>query len=282
MSLPNETDPNEPPTKRTVFPALVTGLALLAVVAFWTRSGYAFALIGLLGAALALWLLARSARRPSIEITLEDWAQAHDLIYTNPAPVFRDTPTLAAGASQSGEHGFTGAIFGLRGTIYEHIRLESSDASGSGDHLIVLHLAFGLPRLPYLLVHARRPGLPIEQAALRLTDNRLVELESSELAERLLIEVNKQTSDVEVRRLLTPQMIVKLLDLTERPLFGEGLLVEAYAGKLVIATPGRIEASSVAALDELLEAAAPLVTALEAFAAEPAVAASPRYGGDRS
>jgi hypothetical protein len=196
------------------------------------------------------------------------WAAAHGLIYTAEAPVFRDTPLLASGRSQSGTDGFTGSIFGLRGTVYEHVRHGDAGGLDSGSHLIVLHLSFSLPRLPYLLVHARGPGSAIERLSLHLTDNRLVELESSELAERLTIEVNRHTSDVALRELLTPETIVELLDLTERSLFADGVFLEAYAGKLVIATPGTID-EDLTTLDELLAGAEPIVVTLKTFAERP-------------
>jgi hypothetical protein len=199
---------------------------------------------------------------------LASWSAEHGLIHTAEAPVFRDTPLLACGRSQSGTDGFTGSIFGLRGTIYEHVRHGDADGLDSGSHLIVLHLSFSLPRLPYLLVHARGPGSALERLSLHLTDNRLVELESSELAERLTIEVNRCTSDVALRELLTPETIVQLLDLTERSLFADGVFLEAYAGKLVIATPGTIDEDP-ATLDELLAGTEPIVAALKTFAEQP-------------
>ena len=225
-----------------------------------------------LGFALDLFFSSRRARRDREHGLLDRWAAKRGLLYNAYSPVFRDTPLLCSGDEQEGRHGFTGEIFGLRGTVYEHItryKGERSNGSGESRRYLVLHLVFELPRIGSLRIYPRLAIVPDELEALasRITGNREVMLESARLSERCRIEVNESCDELRARRLLTPRATAMLLDLCESEVFARGLHIEAEGGKLVFATPGRIDSEHMERVDDFLTAVQPFVVWLEDFAA---------------
>jgi len=269
----------------------LTGSPLLnsstaTLVSFWTALGLFFgfmgfgaegALLGGLGGAVFGFALdfvvsSQRARRDREQGVLDRWAVKRGLLYNASSPVFRDTPLLYAGDEQEGRHGFTGEIFGLRGTVYEHItryKEEGSNGPGGSHRYLVLHLAFQLPRIGSLHIHPRPAILPDELGALanRITGSREVMLESAGLSERCRIEVNKSCDELRVRSLLTPRATAILLDLCESEVFARGLYIEAEEGELVFATPGRIDFEHLERVDDFLASVQPFVVWLEDFAA---------------
>jgi len=224
------------------------------------------------GFALDLFVSSRRARRDREQGVLDRWAAKRGLLYNASSPVFRDTPLLYAGDEQEGRYGFTGEIFGLRGTVYEHItryKEEGSNGPGGSHCYLVLHLVFELPRIGFLHIHPRLAIVPGELEALanRVTGSREVNLESAGLSERCRIEVNESCDEFRARRLLTPRATAILLDLCESEVFARGLHIEAEVGKLVFATPGRIDSEHMERVDDFLAAVQPFVVWLEDFAA---------------
>jgi hypothetical protein len=257
--------------------ALVTIGGALGLWLGYTGFGAEGALFGglggaALGVALDLLVSSQQDRRARARDSLEGWAAEHGLIYNVSSPVFRDTPFLCAGSAQEGRHGFTGEIFALRGTVYEHItRYGSEQGGGSGDahHYLVVHLSFDLPGIAFLRVRPRHAAVPNPADALmnRVLGVKEIELESTVLSERCHIDVNESCDELWLRRLLSPQATAALSDICESEIFAGGLYVEAEAGKLVVATPGRIDPERLERLDGLLTAVQPFVLYLEQFAA---------------
>ena len=255
---------------------LVTVWAALGLFSGYRVLGAEGALFGGLGGAafgLALDLLISSqrVRRDREQGVLDRWAAEHGLVYSASSPVFRDTPFLNSGDEQEGLHGFTGEIFGLRGTVYEHIiRYKSEQSFGPGEcrRYLVLHLAFELPRIVSLRIHPRVAIVPggLQALAGRATGSKEIVLESTRLSERCRIEVNESCDELWIRRLLTPRATAILADLCGSEIFAHGLYVEAEGGKLVLATPGQVDPENVTPVDDFLAAVQPFVLCLEDFA----------------
>jgi hypothetical protein len=237
---------------------------------------------GLAGAAAGVTLdlgISTARDRRTRRLTAADkWASKRGLVYSPISPVFRDTPFLRAGSEQEGRHGFTGEIFGLRGTVYEHlVRYGSEEHVDREDAraFLVLHLRFSLPEIPYLEIRPRHAIAVLDELASRAIHSRKIELESIVLSERCRIEVSECSSEIAVRRVLSPRVIAILADLSESDAFAGGLYVEAEGGKLVFATPGKIDPENMSPVDDLLNAVQPFVLWLEKLTASSSPGGSP-------
>jgi hypothetical protein len=207
------------------------------------------------------------------------WAQQHGLAYEPHPPVYHDTPLLRAGDAQYAHNAFAGALAGLQGSVYQHtkrVRHTSTDSKGNttttneDTDYVVLRLAFSLPGFRRLELHPRSFGdfRMFDGIESSLTANRVVELESEELAHDFKLEVDDGVDEVTLRRLFTPEAIVQVLDSRSNRAFRGGVTLELEGSTLVFFRQGPLSPRSIGVVDALVAAATPYVQWLGAFAAQ--------------
>jgi hypothetical protein len=261
--------------------APLLGAVVGGLLGVGTQHGAARLLFALAGAALgfgAPWLVALLVgRQRATERFFAAWAQQHGLAYDRDPPVYEDTPLLRAGDDQFAHCSFAGTLAGRPGSIYQHtkrVRRTSTDSRGhtttSNDdtEYVVLRLGFSLPGFARLELHPRSFGSfrLFDGLESKLTANRVVELESEELARDFKLEVDDGVDEVTLRRLLTPEAIVQVLDSRASEAFPDGIAFQLEGSTLLFFRRGSISPRSMDAVEAVLADATPFVGLLQAFA----------------
>ena len=237
-------------------PTVVCGLAVVATV-----------LAGLIGTYLLADNRAKSAYLPA-------WARSRDWQEGGGTWQESATPLLRKGDRRhSKDHVFGPLADGDEAALclytYE-VKQESTDSKGNttttyAQHpFTVVETGVTAPGIPRLTLHPRSFGdnRLLDRIDSKLTSDRVVELESSELEREFKLEVADSASDVAVRMLFEPAFIVWCLDQ------GDGMLFEIEQETLVVAIPKhRYDAAE---LDGLVGKASTIAARLtDALAATP-------------
>jgi hypothetical protein len=237
-------------------PAVVFVLAAVATV-----------LAGLIGTYMLADKRAKSAYLPA-------WARSRG--WKEGGGIWRGsaTPLLREGDRRdSKDHVFGPLASGDEAALCHYtyeVRQETTDSKGNttttwDEHpFTVIETGVTAPGIPRLTLHPRSFGdnRLFDRIDSKLTADRVVELESSELEREFKLEVSDSASDMAVRLLFEPAFIVWCLDQ------GAGMLLELEQETLVVAIPDH--SYDAAELDELVGKASTIAARLaDARAATP-------------
>ena len=165
---------------------------------------------GALCAFIAGWARAQLRAR---ERFFTRWAAKRGWTYTPAGQPFEDTPFLLSGDRRRASDFFSGLPIAPGAVLYQHKRIVGSGKSEQVSNYLVLH--FGLDRvlIPLLQIwpHRRVADLGGKLFAHQEMTGEQVELESIELMQQFRIS-GLAGGGAEIRKLLTPSAIVKLLD----------------------------------------------------------------------
>jgi len=177
------------------------------------RVGSICVLGGMLVGALAFfsigWSKAQARARRSF---FASWAEARGWSYSPSGLRFRDTPFLRGGSSQAASDFFGGFWPEQTATLYQHERIVGSGRDRNVRHFIALHFTLERPLLGLLQVYPRHGTFDLNQPLFESCSEvgKEIDLESVELAKAY--SVRSDASEAEVRKLLTPSAIVKLIE----------------------------------------------------------------------
>jgi hypothetical protein len=241
----------------------------------------ACALLGAGGVGILAW---QAIGRLAQEQEYADWVARRGWQPARNLPAALVTSLLRAGDTRRLEDGFEGEIEGRRAGIGHFIweTVERSvDEYGNVHETRIPHTDTVLETLTGLQSMTRLALLPRHRGQGRLTDglasaltaDRSVELESAEFCDAYRLFVADEESELVVRRVFTPALIVQLVNLA-----GARLTIEFETGALVCSLHGRagrtelldaMEAASVAVADALCKDATPAPAYVPAHAAQP-------------
>jgi hypothetical protein len=231
------------------------------------------AVLGVAGA----WIYALlRARQLAKERFFSLWAAQHGLVYEASPPVHDDTPLLRYGDSQFAADAFSGTLAGLDGSVYQHtkrVRRTSTDSKGNttttndDTEYIVLRLSCPVPGFRRLQLHPRSFGelRVFDGLESKLTANRVVELESEELARDFKLEVDDGVDGVTLRELFTPEVIVRLLGTRNGTAYPHGIALELEGSTLIFFRQGSISPRKMDVVEAVVADATPFVGWLRSF-----------------
>jgi hypothetical protein len=269
-----------------VWPLVAIGAVLSGLAGgFVTHNLPIAAACALLGAGAVGILAWQAVGRLAQEQQYADWVARRGWQPARNLPAALVTSLLRAGDTRRLEDGFEGEIEGRRAGIGHFIweTVERSvDEYGNVHETRIPHTDTVLETLTGLQSMTRLTLLPRHHGQGRLADglasalttDRSVELESAEFCNAYRLFVADEESELVVRRVFTPALIVQLVELA-----GARMTIEFETGALVCSVHGRtgttelldaMEAASVAVADALCKDAAPPAPAyVPAHAAQP-------------
>jgi hypothetical protein len=235
------------------------------------------ALVGVVVGLLVPWIWALvRARYLATQRFFGAWAAQHGLEYVPDPPVYNDVPLLRDGDEQFAGRAFVGRLAGLDGSFYQHTRRvhhTSTDSKGNTTRtnedtdFIVLRLELSLPGFHRLELSPRSFGSfrLFDGIESKLTANRVVELESEELAQEFKLEVDDGVDETTLRELFTPVAIEQVLASRGNGAFQHGVAFQLEGSTLVFFRKGSLTPKSLPRAEALVGAATPFVTWLAAF-----------------
>jgi hypothetical protein len=171
---------------------------------------FAGIVVGTLCALIAGWARAQGRAR---ERFFTRWAAARQWSYEAHGMPFEDTLFLQSGDKRKASDFFSGFWPDSGAVLYQHKRIVKSDNDEQVTNYLVLHFLLGRPLIDLLQISPRSHAAELGEklfAHHSKIDER-IELESTELDQHFRVSGLRGQED-EVRRLLTPSAIVKLLD----------------------------------------------------------------------
>ncbi|HZI34945.1 MAG TPA: hypothetical protein VFD61_04285 [Gaiellales bacterium] len=269
-----------------VWPLVAIGAVLGGLVGgFVTHNLPIAGTCALLGAGAVGILAWQAIGRLAQEQQYADWVARRGWQPARNLPAALVTSLLRAGDTRRLEDGFEGEIEGRRAGIGHFIweTVERSvDEYGNVHETRIPHTDTVLETLTGLQSMTRLTLLPRHHGQGRLADglasalttDRSVELESAEFCNAYRLFVADEESELVVRRVFTPALIVQLVELA-----GTRMTIEFETGALVCSVHGRagatelldaMEGASVAVADALCkDAASPAPTYVPTHAAQP-------------
>jgi hypothetical protein len=166
--------------------------------------------IGAICALIAGWAKVQSRAR---ERFFARWAAERQWTYKASGEPFEDTLFLQSGDKRKASDFFSGFWPESGAVLYQHKRIEKSGDDEQVTNYMVLHFSLSRPLIDLLQISPRSHAAELGEKLFghhREIDER-IELESTELDQHLRVSGLRGRED-EVRRLLTPSAIVKLLD----------------------------------------------------------------------
>jgi hypothetical protein len=215
-------------------------------------------------AGASLWTYA--SRRASVSPTnsfFAGFALARGWTYFPQAPRRLDSPLLTHGDEQRTGHGFRLEILGHPCLLFEHVRLDGEGDDQHATHYVVLVADGTLDRASGLRIHARHGFHSVIAGRMRE-----IELESTELAQRYVVEVPAHVEEGEARALLTPTLITTFLELADTDAYC-GDYLELCVDAVVLASEGTITLDDGDYLDRTVAAVQPLLDKLLAGSQAP-------------
>jgi hypothetical protein len=270
----------------TVWPLVAIGAVLGGLAgAFVTHNLPVAAACALLGAGVVGILAWQAIGRLAQEQAYANWVAGRGWQPARNLPAALVTSLLRAGDARRLEDGYEGEIEGRRAGIGHFIweAVERSvDEYGNVHETRIPHTNTVLETLTGLQSMTRLSLTPRHHGQGRLTDglasaltsDRSVELESAEFCDAYRLFVADEESELVVRRVFTPALIVQLVELA-----GARITIEFETGALVCSVHGRaggkelldaMEAASVAVADALCnDVMSPAPAYVPAHAAQP-------------
>ena len=217
---------------------------------------------GLLAMAVVFALVVANgaARRRRAGAEQRKWvafAAARGWTYLARAPLRQDFRFLEVGSGHAAGRGFRLTIADRPCVLYEHIRLDGTGEAPASTRFVVLVVEGVRPHGDGMRIRAKDYS-PIPGPQMRH-----VELESTELAERFVVEAPVSMPIERVREVLTPTAIVDLLTLANTDCY-LGEYAEIGVDALLLASRGTIDPGDGDYLDATVAAAAPVVEKLTA------------------
>jgi pimeloyl-ACP methyl ester carboxylesterase len=166
--------------------------------------------IGALCALVAGWVKVQGRAR---ERFFTRWAAERQWHYEAAGRPFEDTPFLQSGDKRRASDFFSGFWPEPGFVLYQHKRIVGSGRDEQVTNYLVLHFSLGRPLIDLLQISPRSRAAELEAKLFgRLSGlGERIELESAELDQHFRISGLRGQED-ELRRLLTPSAIVRLLD----------------------------------------------------------------------
>jgi hypothetical protein len=144
--------------------------------------------------------------------------------------------------------------------LYQHKRIVGSGRNEKVRTYIVCHLSLPGPVIDLLQVwpknHAAELGEKLLGARSEIGDE--VDLESAELASYYRVSGSPGSSD-DVRKLLTPSAIVKLIDFHNSIDGGTNSYIEIVSSAVALMVSGQIDPKNVDAIDDMIARCRPVV-----------------------
>ena len=211
--------------------------------------------VGATCALIAGWARVQSRAR---ERFFTRWAAARQWRYQSGGTPFEDTPFLRSGDKRKASDFFSGFWPEPGVVLYQHKRIVKSGDDEQATNYIVLHLSLARPLIDLLQIsprsHAAELGEKLFGAYGAIGER--VELESTELDQHVRISGLRGRED-EVRRLLTPSAIVKLLEF-ERALPAGNARFEILGSNAAFLVEKALSPKQPQLIEELLELWRPL------------------------
>ena len=261
------------------------GIVAGAVGAFATHNLWASLACMALGAGGIMLLADRAARQQAEDEAYAAWVEARGWEPVRNLPAALVTSLLRCGDARRLEDGYVGLLDGRTAAVghfvWETVTQEVDDYGNvhetrvPHDHT-VLETLTGLQSMTRLSLTPRHHGQGrlTDGLASALTSDRSLELESAEFCDAYRLFVADEESELVVRRVFTPALIVQLVELA-----GARITIEFETGALVCSVHGRaagkelldaMEAASVAVADALCrDAMSPAPAYVPAHAAQP-------------
>jgi len=141
------------------------------------------------------------------------WAAERQWRYEAGGKPFEDTPFLRSGDKRKASDFFSGFWAGSGAVLYQHKRIVEGDRDEQETAYVVLHFSLGRPLIDLLQIspHSHAAELGEKLFGYHGEIGERIELESAELDQHFRVGGLRGRED-EVRRLLTPSAIVRLLD----------------------------------------------------------------------
>jgi hypothetical protein len=246
-----------PPWLVAVVALLVGGVAYIWVDSLPQVVRLVFAGSAALLAGAGLWTYATArARASATDRFFIRFAADRAWTYFPLTPRRLDSPLLAHGDAQRGGRGFRLPIGGHACVLYEHVRLDGEGDDRQETHYVVLVADGRLRRASGLRIRARN-GFRSD-AGSRM---RALELESTELAQRFVVEAPIYVDERDVREVFTPTLITAFLDLADADAY-LGDYLELCTDAVVLASEGTITLEDGDFVDRTVAAVAPLLDRL--------------------
>jgi len=252
------------------------GIVAGAVGAFATHNLWASLACMALGAGGIMLLADRAARQQAEDEAYAAWVEARGWEPVRNLPAALVTSLLRCGDARRLEDGYVGLLDGRTAAVghfvWETVTQEVDDYGNvhetrvPHDHT-VLETLTGLQSMVRLTLAPRGfgEGRIADSLESLMTTDRAVELESAELREAYRLFVADQESELVVRDVFTPSLIVRLVELADA-----GITVEFETGALVCSVRGR--SGDPGLLDALAEISAAVADALCAASITPSQA----------
>ena len=198
------------------------------------------------------------------------WAAERQWSYEANGMPFEDTLFLQSGDRRTASDFFSGFWPESGAVLYQHKRIVGSGRDEQVTTYIVLHFSLGRPLIDLLQISPRSLAADLGEKLLGLHSGlgERVELESTELDQHYRISGLRGRED-EVRRLLTPSAIVKLLDF-QRALPGGGARFEILGSSVAFLVEMKLSPKSPQLIEKLLELWRPIASWLMEEAGEAA------------
>jgi hypothetical protein len=208
-------------------------------------------------AGASVWTHApRRARVSATDTFFAGFAAERGWRYLPQAPRRLDSPLLTHGDEQRTGRGFRLAVGGHPCLLYEHVRFDGEGDEQHATHYVVLVADGKLDRASGLRIHARQGFRSVVAGRMRE-----VELESTELSQRYVVEVPAFVAESDARALLTPALIAAFLDVADAGAYC-GDYLELCVDAVVLASEGTITLEDGDYLDRTVAAVQPLLDRL--------------------
>jgi len=140
------------------------------------------------------------------------WAGERQWSYEAGGEPFEDTPFLQSGDKRKASDFFSGFWPGSGAVLYQHKRIVGSGRDEQVTTYVVLHFSLGRPLIDLLRISPRSHAAELGEKLFGHSEiGEPIELESTELDQHFRV-CGLRGQEDEVRRLLTPSAIVRLLD----------------------------------------------------------------------
>lgn len=206
--------------------------------------------IGALCALVAGWARVKGRARARF---FTRWAAERQWHYEARGKPFEDTLFLQSGDKRKASDFFSGFWPGSGAVLYQHKRIEGSGDDEKESSYVVLHFSLARPPIDLLQISPRSHAAELGEkffGHFSEIDQR-IELESTELDEHFRVSGLRGRED-EVRKLLTPSAIVKLIDF-QRALPGGGARFEILGSKVAFLVEMKLSPERPQLIEELLE-----------------------------
>jgi len=212
--------------------------------------------VGAVCALIAGWAKVQGRAR---ERFFTRWAAERQWHYEADGKPYEDTLFLQSGEKRKASDFFSGFWPGSGAVLYQHKRIEGSGDDEKVTNYLVLHFVLGRPLIDLLQVAPRSHTAELgEKLFGHSAIDQRIELESTELDQHFRISGPRGQED-DVRRLLTPSAIVRLLDF-QRAFPGGNARFEILGSNAAFLVEATLSPKQPQLIEELLELWRPIAS----------------------